>query len=207
MSENHKNIINSKILKSSDIIWRELKFLQQNEFKEWGNVDKQRLKNSLVANQFIQPFYVWEDTDGTHYCLDGKHRTLGLEELVSEGVNVPEKLPAIFIDCKNRQDAAKLVLIFSSAYAKITQAGFDEFISINELDLPDFINQISIPALEIEELIPFPEVLDGEAKAKPATMKITFASHQDLEAAMPFIDEILKAKFPGAYSSVSFGEI
>ena len=37
---------------------------------------------------FTQPFYVWEDETGTLWCLDGKHRTILLEELILEGKEV-----------------------------------------------------------------------------------------------------------------------
>ena len=88
MDGQNKNNFNSRVLSTKNTPWRELKFLQQEEFKELSDVDKQKLKNSLAGNHFIQPFYVWEDPTGILYCLDGKHRIQILEELVNEGVIV-----------------------------------------------------------------------------------------------------------------------
>ena len=152
MRENTKNIINSKILKSSDVIWRGLKFIQQDDFKELSEHAKQKLKNSLVGNNFIQPFYVWEDPQGDIYCLDGRHRTLVLEELITEGASIPELLPATFIDCANEQEAAKLVLIFSSAYAHVTEDGLRDFLSTFDLSSEEIAFQINLPDIDLLKL-------------------------------------------------------
>jgi hypothetical protein len=51
------------------------------------------------------------------------------------------------------------------------------------------------------------EDLIGEEKNKPATMKITFESPEQLQKAEIDIQEILDRKYPKAYFSVSAGEI
>jgi ParB-like chromosome segregation protein Spo0J len=51
------------------------------------------------------------------------------------------------------------------------------------------------------------EELIGEEKNKPATMKITFESPEQLQKAEIDIQEILDRKYKGAYFSVSAGEI
>jgi hypothetical protein len=63
------------------------------------------------------------------------------------------------------------------------------------LDLPIIMEEPSM-----EELI-------GEEKNKPATMKITFTSPEQLQKAEIDIQEILDRKYKGAYFSVSAGEI
>lgn len=137
--------ITSRVLKTENIDWRELAFIQQDNFKELSVEDMHKLKSSLVNNNFIQPFYVWEDTDGVRYCLDGKHRTLAQEELISEGVDVPYSLPATFIDCGDKKEAARLVLIFSSFYAKITQKGLFDFKELYNLDLIELKGMMNLP--------------------------------------------------------------
>jgi len=199
--------LQSRILYTKNVKWRDLRFLQQETFKDLTVSDRQKLKNSLIANAFIQPFYVWQDSDEVIYCLDGKHRTILLEELIADGTEVPEELPAIFISCENKKEASKLVLVFSSAYARVTMEGFNEFIALHELELPELMEQISIPDLVFIEELPMPEVLDGEAKDKPAVMKITFTNADQLEKAMPAIEKLLTEQFAGAFFSVSAGEI
>lgn len=63
------------------------------------------------------------------------------------------------------------------------------------LDVPDFA------------IMPTDEELIGEHKNKPATMKITFASPEQLQAAEIDIQELLDRKYKGAYFSVSAGEL
>jgi hypothetical protein len=141
----------SKIRETKSISWRELKFLQQETFKELSVSDRQKLKASLLANQFIQPFYVWEDTTGDIFCLDGKHRTLMLEELLTDGVDVPELLPATFINCEDRHDAAKMVLLFSSMYARITNDGLTYFMDLYNLSIDDIKFDVNLPDFDIEK--------------------------------------------------------
>jgi hypothetical protein len=63
---------------------------------------------------------------------------------------------------------------------------------------------LDLPIFEPE---PSMEDLIGDAKNKPATMKITFSSPEDLQEAEIDIQELLDRKYPKAYFSVSTGEI
>jgi ParB-like chromosome segregation protein Spo0J len=63
------------------------------------------------------------------------------------------------------------------------------------LDVPEFAEEPSM-----DELI-------GEEKNKPATMKITFESPEQLQQAEIDIQELLDRKYPKAYFSVSAGEL
>jgi hypothetical protein len=63
--------------------------------------------------------------------------------------------------------------------------------------------------VEGEEFIqePYADELIGEEKNKPATMKITFESPEQLQKAEIDIQELLDRKYQGAYFSVSAGEL
>jgi ParB-like chromosome segregation protein Spo0J len=63
------------------------------------------------------------------------------------------------------------------------------------LDIPTFMEEPSY-----EDLI-------GEEKNKPATMKITFTSPEQLQKAEIEIQELLDRNYSGSYFSVSAGEI
>jgi DNA modification methylase len=141
--------LKSRVLKTENINWRELKFIQQPNFKDISKEDMHAIKLSLLSNSFAQPFYVWEDSDSSVYCLDGKHRTLALEELISEGKNVPYSLPATFIHCENKKEAAKLVIIYSSIYAKVSQQGLFDFLKEYELQMSDLKGEISLPEFSL----------------------------------------------------------
>jgi DNA modification methylase len=77
--------------------------------------------------------------------LDGHHREKALKELEEDGVDVPELLPATFIDCTDKKAAAKLVLIYSSIYAKITNEGLNDFLELFEIELEEFKGEIDLP--------------------------------------------------------------
>ena len=136
--------INSRIIKTESINWKELQFIQDEDFKEWINDGDKKLIESLVKYQFADPFKVWEN-EGKIYCLDGKHRWKDLHKVEESGYNVPDLLPATFIACTDIKEAAELVLVYSSAYAKITQDGLFNFINNNNIEWADIKNQVSLP--------------------------------------------------------------
>lgn len=139
--------IESRILRIENIDWRELQFIQQDDFKEWLPNGNKKLLESLVKYQFIAPFMVWHH-EGVNYCLDGRHRCLDLQEAVNQGATVPQLLPATFVDCRNMKEAAELVLVYSSAYARITQQGLLDFIKDFDLDFPDMQAIMNIPEFD-----------------------------------------------------------
>lgn len=145
-----KKSLRSKVIETKNINWRELQFIQHKGFKELTDLARHKLKGSLIDNEFIQPFYVWQDPDGMIHCLDGFHRNLLLEELITEGYNVPYELPATFIEVENKKEAAKMVLVFSSAYAKVLQQGLHDFITENDLYWMDLKGQVDIPDFSVD---------------------------------------------------------
>jgi ParB-like chromosome segregation protein Spo0J len=63
---------------------------------------------------------------------------------------------------------------------------------------------LDVPIIMAE---PSMDELIGEQKNKPATLKITFTSPEQLQKAEIDIQELLDRKYPDAYFSVSAGEI
>lgn len=63
---------------------------------------------------------------------------------------------------------------------------------------------LDVPAFAV---MPSEDELIGEEKNKPAVMKITFQSPEQLQAAEIDIQELIDRKYKGAYFSVSAGEI
>lgn len=135
--------IESRIIKTEPILWRELQFIQQENFKEWVSNGAEKLVQSILKYQFIAPFMVWEN-EGVIYCLDGRHRYLDLVKVSDVGNAVPDYLPATFIDCANMKEAAELVLVYSSNYAKVTQEGLMDFVMKFDLDFPDMQSMLNI---------------------------------------------------------------
>lgn len=141
------NKIQSKILKTELINWQDLEWLQ-GKLKDLPDITFRKLKESIIKNNFIQPFNVWQN--GKTWILDGHHRKRALEELQKEGYEIPLLLPANFIDCKNKKEASKLVLIYSSIYANVTEQGLTDFMSENELTIDDIKFDVDLPSFDIE---------------------------------------------------------
>lgn len=169
-------VINSRIIKLEPINWKELQFIQQEDFKEWLPNGDKKLIESLLKYQFADPFKVWHH-NGINYCLDGRHRFLDLKSVAESGHEVPDMLPATFIDCKDMKEAAELVLVYSSAYAKITQQGLLDFVKNFDLDFPDIASLINIPEFDdiafIGKLNESEGLLPGE-KITPSSLKDSF---------------------------------
>ncbi|MGB1216639.1 MAG: DNA methyltransferase [Saprospiraceae bacterium] len=146
--------LTSRVLGTENINWREARWLQNDNLKELDDEGLEKLATSLANNNFVMPFHVWEDPEGVIWILDGHHRQKALKHIEEHGVlkdgervpiQLPDLLPATFVECENSQAAAKLVLIYSSAYAKITYEGLDDFLQMHELDFPEFSGEIDLP--------------------------------------------------------------
>ena len=111
-----------------------------------------KLKTSLRKNGFKTPFYVWQNKDNI-WCLDGHIRIPILKLMQDEGENIPNKLPANFIDCKNKKEAKKAVLIYNSHYANMQKDILGDW--IKDLNFDDLGLEINIDfdnkAIEIQK--------------------------------------------------------
>lgn len=104
-----KKSVESRIIETKPINWRNLKFLQDDTFKEISAEERTKLRNSILERGFVDPFFVWLDSKlGIMYCLDGKHRADELEVMVKDGIQVPDELPATFVRCKDKKEAAEI---------------------------------------------------------------------------------------------------
>jgi hypothetical protein len=156
-------VIKSKILKSEKVNWKSLKQIQKDNFKDLTKEDFEKLKASIVNNNFIESFKIWQDKD-TLWILDGTHRIKALHILESQGYMIPEKFNADFIECADKKEAAKLVTIYSSIYAKVTDEGFYEFLSEYNLNFEDLKLEIDIPNIDLEKFeIGYVEKFDPES--------------------------------------------
>lgn len=144
--------IKSKISAHRLVKWRDLEWLQSNNLKDVSPEDMEKITNSLLTNNFIQPFNIWKDKSGKEWILDGRTRKLAMLKLEETGVIIPDKLPANYIECKTRKDAAKLVLVYSSNYAKISSYGLKEYLELNDLLLRDIEKETSFSELDLDLL-------------------------------------------------------
>ena len=178
-----KSEIKSRIVKMELVKWRELKWLQVN-LKELSEVGSEKLKRSLVDNDFSMPFHVWQDK-GTIWILDGHHRQKVMIELEEkDGVKIPDLLPAIFIRCKNKKEASKLVLVYTSIYAEVVPEGLVEFLKENDLDWEELKEEIDIPGINLDyyfgEVDPLPNVdIEGQVISKSEYIIVIFGDNEE----------------------------
>lgn len=129
--------------------WKDFKFIQHDKFKKLSKEAHDKLFNSIVNNNFVESFKVWQSGKDL-YCLDGFHRIRVLNELIEKGYSVPDKFRADFIKCKDKKEASRLVLIYSSIYAQITEEGFLQYLKDNNLSFEEVKNVIDIPDFNLE---------------------------------------------------------
>lgn len=157
-------MVESRIVKTEDVAWRELTWLQ-GDLKKIPPSSLAKLKQSLLNNGFVMPFHVWQNGEAT-YILDGHHRQRAMQDLEKEGHQIPGLLPANFVECENKKQAAKLVLVYSSIYANVTETGLEHFAEGFDLDLSAIKSEIDLPTIKIDRLFP-DDVIEDVAPEPP----------------------------------------
>lgn len=120
----------------------------QGDLKSITKEDFDKLKKSLISDGIPLGFHVWHDKDKV-YIADGHHRRLALLALRDEGYHIPA-LPCNPVKANNKKEAAKIVLISNSRYARMSQESISDFMIDFELDLSDLDN-IDIPELNMDD--------------------------------------------------------
>lgn len=137
------NEIKNKILKSEPVAWKQFKFLQSGKLKHFPADLGDKLRESMIKNHFAEAFKVWQHGKDL-YCLDGFHRCLILKELESQGYKIPQLLTGEFINCRNRQEAARLILVYSSQYTTINRSALADFMNENSVSADDMSREINL---------------------------------------------------------------
>jgi len=145
-------MIKNRVLKMGFVDWKALEFIQPAELKELTEADFKKLKSSIKKNGFAMGFAVWQPEHKKLYGLDGYHRVKALLELEAEGEVIPEKMPATWIECKNKKEAAQVVLLYSAHYARVRDEGLYQFYTEFNLD-KDFITELSMAELDVDTFI------------------------------------------------------
>src|SRR5215831_14702564 len=119
----------------------------QGDLKELSHRNFEKLKKSILKHGLSFPFFVWRH-DGQNFVLDGHQRDRVLRKMQEQGYQVPP-LPCALIEAKDSKDAAAKILLISSQYGKMTEESLDEFLSENELDMNDLLDELELPALDM----------------------------------------------------------
>jgi ParB-like chromosome segregation protein Spo0J len=141
-----------------------------------------------------RPLVVFTDVDNKYVVLGGNMRLKALKELKHETV------PIIVADEWTEEQKNEFLIKDNVGFGEwdwdsLANEWDSEKLDDWGLDLPILMNEPSL-----DELI-------GEEKNKPASMKITFKTVEQLQEAENDIQELIDRKFNGAFYSVSAGEI
>jgi hypothetical protein len=151
---------------------------------------EKHLKESLEKFGLVEPIIFNKQTG---YIVGGHFRVRELKKL---GI---KEIECVIVDL-NEQDEKELNIRLNA-----NTGGWDWDTLANDWDVVDLEAWgLDIPQFDTE---PTYDELIGEEKNKPATMKITFESPEQLQKAEIDIQELLDRKYKGSYFSVSAGEI
>ena len=149
-----------------------------------------RSLSAFPTMSLVRPLVI----DENNVVLGGNMRLRAMQE--SGWTEVPVIQVADWSEDKKREFIAK------------DNIGYGEWnweVLANEWDVVELEEWgLDVPAFDAE---PDYDDLIGDEKNKPATMKITFESPEQLQKAEIDIQELLDRKYPKAYFSVSAGEI
>ena len=99
--------LKNRIYDTKLIEWQKVKDLQPQGFKIPFNYEN--LKKSIIKYGIAKAYDVCV-IDGDIYWIDGHTRTDILKELLSDGVEIPNKLTANFCEVANKEDAIAILL-------------------------------------------------------------------------------------------------
>jgi hypothetical protein len=120
----------------------------QGGLKELSDANFEKLKRSILKHRITFPFFIWQ-SDGNNYILDGTQRDRVLTRMAEEGYEVP-LLPCALIQAKDRKEAAEKILLISSQYGKMTNNSLEDFLTENDLVLPDLQDELELPSIDLE---------------------------------------------------------
>jgi hypothetical protein len=135
-------MIENRIVKTELIKWREIKPLQPDNLKHIFNY--KYIEDSILTHGFSMPFFVWQNGNDI-FAVDGHSRI----EVLNNLENVPEQLPATFINAKDRKEAIEILLeVFNQKSNPIANEVLTEWVEIEQIS----VNVQSLN-VKIEEVI------------------------------------------------------
>jgi hypothetical protein len=138
--------IDVKIKKMERVPWESIQDLQPMDLK--NDYHSEKVKQSILKNSYASPIHVWDD-NGQLYAVDGHLRMDLLKELKSEGADIPDKLPVVFLDLPDRETAVKYLLeVFNTKSNPINQDSLNQW--MEELDVTLEELDVSLDDLHVE---------------------------------------------------------
>jgi DNA modification methylase len=123
----------------------------QGRLKKLTDENKQKLKSEILENGFTAPIFIWENSLGILYTMDGHQRCKVLAELEKDGYKIPE-IPVAIIHAPDEQTAKRRLLGIVSQYGQLTEAGLLGYIEAAKLD-PKKLTNFSFPDIDLNGII------------------------------------------------------
>lgn len=145
--------ISIKCVTSHQFKIEELNFFQ-GKLKSISESNFKKLKQSLIKHGLPLAFHVWIDSKQKIWIIDGHHRFLALKSLIDDGYQI-DSIPCNLVTAKTKKEAAQIVLISNSKYAKMSDESLSDFMIDFELKMDDLefldLNDLTIDLLNNEE--------------------------------------------------------
>jgi hypothetical protein len=119
----------------------------QGDLKELTKENFDKLKHTILTEGYCDPGSVWED-GGIYWVIDMHQRLFVLKALRSEGYYVPP-IPVNFVYPKDKEEAKKLVLTFSSNYGKLTEDSVSNYCIDSSIELSFLETSVVFPEVDL----------------------------------------------------------
>ena len=198
--------IDVKIKKMERVPWESIQDLQPMDFK--NDYHSEKIKQSILKHNYASPIHVWDD-NGQLYAVDGHLRMDLLKELKSEGADIPDKLPVVFLDLPDRETAVKYLLeVFNTKSNPINQDSLNQW--MEELDVTLEELDVSMDDLHVEIEDNMDDYADDlpkdneSAMPKKPTIEIQLETVNDLEQLKNEIEKIAAEMYLDIKVSVDY---
>jgi DNA modification methylase len=136
--------------KSYERVARETLTPFQGQLKELRVEEYNQLKDSMEREGFFEPVEYWQDKEGQRWIIDGHQRLFVCDK---EGWPMPE-VPVRPMAAKNKEEAARKLLLLNSRYGRMTGQGLYEYmhefsIEADELDRFSF-SDLDLDSFKLE---------------------------------------------------------
>lgn len=120
-----------------------------------------KLKQSMLAHGFLFPFFVWK-AEGKNYYIDGTQRDRVLRMMAREGTPLPDKFPVVYIDAKDKKDAAQIILLQSSTYGKLSDESLADYVLAQGIDFEAMRDILDLPNVDLSKEVVLRDGNTGE---------------------------------------------
>jgi hypothetical protein len=152
----------------------------QGDLKNLTEESYQKFKKQLLELGFSAPFFVWKDNQ-KNYILDGHQRLRTLTQMQKEGCFVPP-LPVVYVQAKDRQEAKKKVLAFTSQYGEMSQESLSDFSIDAEIDFEFLKDHFKFPEVDLKTMAFEHELEEKEQNESVGLFSavVEFSSHEEM---------------------------